>query len=144
MKQIHINLNELPLCTRYKLFNFLNDNNIYVKFNNKSILKNKEFNKLTTYVYDLFNITILDFNTRNSNLIDAHFVLSFILRNKYKLSFQDIATTLNCKAHATIINHLKKFENLYKTDKIFKFKVDDVNKEFNLKLNNKLKLIIKK
>lgn len=64
-------------------------------------------------------------NTRKQEVVYSRIAASNYLRFRYKFTFQKIAD-LYGKTHATIIYYLKQHESLYKYDKIYKEKYDQV------------------
>lgn len=75
---------------------------------------------------DVLNVDINDLigKTRKKEVVEARHIISFILVKRVGLTLKTVGQLyLGGRDHTTIINSLKKFDNLYDTEESFRDKV---------------------
>lgn len=72
----------------------------------------KPINTIIDEICDEYSVTYKDLQSpaRTMNVVEARHLLFFILREKYKLSLEEIGEMFGNRTHATVISGIKKIE----------------------------------
>ena len=98
---------------------------------------NNKINEFLDDYCDYFNLTTtkLKSSSRKRELSEKRMMLSYFLRNKIGLTYQDIGSLLN-RHHSSIIFHVKSIEEFLTHDVYFKLLYKGAHKVYNKYLND--------
>lgn len=83
--------------------------------------------KIVCYYYNLL-VEMINQKTRKREIVQARQIAMYFSKKLTKSSLATIGAKIGGKDHATVLHGCKTVQNLYETDKKFKYDVDEIEK----------------